>query len=158
MLQQVLQTIHNYFFKPADVHPGAWTIAADGTIPGAEALLKDGQRFWIMGSDLNDGVYTWHPHGIANDDDNAAAPLAPETFNGSLCILKLPPGFLALVEEISAWEEKNADALASPFTSENVIGVYSYTKATGGSGAGGTVTWRDAFRERLKPYRKLVGP
>lgn len=157
MLQQVLQAIHNYFFKPPDVHAGTWTIGADG-IPQGVTFLLDGQRFWIMGSKLNDGVYTWHDYGIANDDDNAAAPLAPETFTGSICALRIPPDVLRLTEEISAWEQQHGEALSSPFTSENVIGVYSYTKATGGSGAGGTITWKDAFRDRLKPYRKLVGP
>ena len=152
MLQQVLQSIHNYFIKAP--HPGTWTIGADGMPQGINFLL-DGQRFWIVGSDLNDGIYTWHPEGIANDDDIAAAPLAPETFSGSICVLKIPPEILAITEEISAWQTKHADTVESPYTSENVIGVYSYTKATGGSGAGGAVTWKDVFDDRLKPWRKV---
>ena len=46
-------------------------------------------------------------------------------------------------------EAKNAE---SPYTSES-FGDYSYTKATGESGA--PLTWRDVFASRLNAWRKL---
>lgn len=153
MLQQVLQSIHNMFISAPN--PGTYTIAGGQlSLP----FLKEGQRFWIVGSDLNDGVYTFHAAGIKNDDDNAAATMQDETFNGSICSLRIPRDVIQVAEEAAAWETANGANAATPYQSENVIGVYSYTKATGGSGAGGAVTWADVFSSRLDPYRKVVGP
>lgn len=150
MLQQVLEHVHNMFIKSP--HPGTYTIAG-GTL--SLPFLKDGQRFWIVGSDLNDGVYTYHESGIKNDDDTEAVGLRDETFGGSVCALAVPPSVLALTGEIEAWVEKNQDAVDSPYSSESVIGVYSYTKATGGTEAGGAVGWKDVFAGQLNRWRKV---
>ena len=151
MLQQICGYIHNYFIKVAKV--------SNYEIVGGMISLdfvKDGQRFWITNSDLNDGVYTYHKPGITNDDDTEAAGLKDETFAGTICALAVPPAVIALSEEINAWVAKNGEAVESPYQSENVIGVYSYTKATGGSGAGGTIGWQDVFKDRLNEYRKVA--
>ena len=149
MLQQVMENIHNYFIK--DRHEGIHEVA-DGMI---SLPLLDGQRFLIIGSVLNDGVYTYHDTGIKNDDDTEAAGLHDETFTGTICGLAVPPAVFALSGEIKAWVENNGEAVDSPFQSENVIGVYSYTKASGGSGAGGAVTWVDVYRDQLNRWRRL---
>ena len=149
MLQQVMENIHNYFIK--DRHEGIHEVA-DGMI---SLPLLDGQRFLIIGSVLNDGVYTYHDTGIKNDDDTEAAGLHDETFTGTICGLAVPPAVIALSGEIKAWVENNGEAVDSPFQSENVIGVYSYTKASGGSGAGGAVTWVDVYRDQLNRWRRL---
>lgn len=151
MLQQVCESIHNYFIKTPIC--GEFTIA-DGTISPALDLL-DGQRFWITGSILNDGVYTYHADGIKNDDDAIAVGLHDESWAGTICALAVPPAVIALSAEIEAWVVANGAQSISPYVSENVIGVYSYTKATGGSGAGGTVTWQDAFASQLNRWRKV---
>ena len=149
MLQQVMENIHNYFIK--DRHEGIHEVAG-----GMISLpLLNGQRFLIIGSVLNDGVYTYHDTGIKNDDDTEAAGLHDETFTGTICGLAVPPAVIALSGEIKAWVENNGEAVDSPFQSENVIGVYSYTKASGGSGAGGAVTWVDVYRDQLNRWRRL---
>jgi len=152
MLQQICEAIHNYFIKTP--HCGTFEIADGAISPSID--LKDGQRFWITGSDLNDGVYTYHAAGIKNDDDTKAAGLQDETWAGTICALAVPPAVSALSAEINAWVAKNGEAVASPFTSESVLGVYSYQKATGGSGAGGAVTWQDAFASQLNRWRKVA--
>ena len=152
MLQQVCENIHNYFIK--DRHTGTFEIAG-----GAISLpfLLDGQRFLIDGSALNDGVYTYHESGIKDDDDNTlAVGLQDETWAGTICALAVPPAVIALSGEIKAWVVANGEQVNSPYSSENVIGVYSYTKATGGSGAGGAITWADAFRDQLNRWRKVA--
>ena len=154
MLQRVLQNIHNMFISAPN--PGTYTIAGGRISP--LPFLKEGQRFWIVGSDLNDGVYTYHAEGIKNDDDNAAAELQDESFSGSICSLQVPNDVKQVANDAAAWEAENGTAASSPYQSENVIGVYSYTKAHGGSGAGGSVTWQDVFSSRLDPYRKVAGP
>ena len=149
MLQQVLENIHNMFIKSPN--PGTYTIEG-GTLP--LSFLKEGQRFWIVGSDLNDGVYTWHSSGIKNDDDTASVGLKDETWAGTICALAVPPAVIALSNDIKAWVDANGAVVDSPYTSESVIGVYSYTKRTG-TGAGGTVTWQDTFKQRLDRWRRV---
>ena len=150
MLQQVMENIHNYFIKDRLV--GEFVIA-DGmiTLP-----LLEGQRFLIEGSVLNDGVYTYHEAGIKNDDDSAEVGLQDETFAGTICALAVPPAVSALSAEINEWVDKYGSEVNSPYTAESVIGVYSYQKETGGSGAGGTVTWQDVFKNRLNRWRKVA--
>ena len=150
MLQQVCENIHNYFIK--DRHTGTFEIAGHAiSLP----FLLEGQRFLIEGSALNDGVYTYHAAGIKNDDDTVAVGLQDETWAGTICALAVPPAVIALSGEVKAWVDANG-ASSSPYASENVIGVYSYTKATGGSGAGGAITWADVFKDRLNRWRKVA--
>ena len=154
MLNQICENICNYFIQKR--HEGRYTIA-DGMISSLISLpLLDGQRFLIQGSALNDGMYTYHSEYIGNDDDTDAVGLQDETWAGTICALAVPPAVIALSGEIKAWVDANGESLNSPYTSESVLGVYSYTKATGGHGAGGTVGWMDVFADRLKRWRKVA--
>ena len=110
MLQQVLEYIHNYFRK--ETKQGAFTIS--GGVISPDLSLKEGQRFWIIGSDLNDRVCTYHADGIKDDDDKEAAGLQDETFAGTICALGIPPAVIALSEEISQWVATNSAVLNSP--------------------------------------------
>ena len=147
MLQQVLENIHNYFISSR----------MTGTFDTASLSLPylEGQRFLITGSVLNDGVYTYHAAGIKDDNDGRAVGLQDETFTGTICGLAVPPAVKTLSEEIKAWVADNGGIVNSPYQSESVIGAYSYTKASGGSGAGGAVTWQDVFKDRLNRWRKV---
>lgn len=153
MLQKVLEYVHNMFItKP---NPGTYTIQ-DGAISPSVAL-KEGQRIWIVGSDLNDGVYTYHESGIQNDDDTGEAGLRDEVFAGSICALSVPPTMIALAEEISQWVDKYGDSVKSPYSSESVIGVYSYEKMTASKVGGGNhfISWQDVFKNDLDRWRRL---
>ena len=157
MLQQVCEYIHNFFIK--EPHVGSFSIA-DGMI--SLDFLIDGQRFWITNSDLNDGIYTWHQtqngYAVYNDDNTTAAALEAETFDGVIIAMAPPKDFFDLVSEIGDWQTAYGAKALSPYQSENVIGVYSYTKASGngdGNGNGsGSPTWESVFASRLNPYRK----
>ena len=154
MLQEVLEYIHNYFLKKPN--PGKYTISG-GTISPLPAF-KEGQRIWIVGSDLNDGVYTYRSSGILNDDDNQEAGLLDETFAGTIGALAVPPAVIALSEEISKWVESyQDDVVNSPFASESFNG-YSYTlKGTGNSasgGDGGPISWRTIYGKQLERWRR----
>lgn len=153
MLQKVLEYIHNMFITAPN--PGTYTIENGAISPSV--ALKDGQRIWIVGSDLNDGVYTYHESGIRNDDDTEAAGLRDETFSGSVCALSVPPTMIALAEEIKEWVEQYGKSINSPYTSESVIGVYSYTKQTVNRAGGGdhSVSWQDVFKTDLDRWRRL---
>lgn len=151
MLQQVCEFIHNYFIKES--YASLYEVK-DGMI--SLPFLIEGQRFWITKSILNDGVYTYHADGITNDDDTEAVGLQDETFTGTICALAVPPAVIALSAEIKQWVESNGDVVNSPYTSESVLGAYSYTKASGGTGAGGSVDWTDVFGKRLNRWRKIA--
>ena len=153
MLTQVCEYLNNYFVMSSQT--GDFTIAG-GSIVGAD-FLKEGQRFLISGSVLNDGIYTWRAAGIRNDDDTAGAGLSGETFTGAICGLAVPPQLLSLTAEITTWVGKYGDVINSPYQSES-FGGYSYTRASaeksaGGSGAAG---WQDVFASRLKRWKKVA--
>ena len=101
-------------------------------------------------------MYTYHDAGIKNDDDTEEVGLSDETFTGTICALAVPPAVIALSSEISDWVAKNGSIVNSPYTSENVLGVFSYTKASGGTGAGGSVSWQDVYKDQLKRWRKVA--
>ena len=149
MLQQICEYVHNYFIKA--VHEGRYEIA-EGMV---SLPLLDGQRFLIQGSALNDGMYTYHDTGIKNDDDTELVGLHDETFAGTICALAVPPAVIALSGEVNEWVEKHGEIVNSPYTNESVLGVYSYSKLSGGSGAGGSVSWQDVFKGQLNRWRKV---
>lgn len=145
MMDQICAHIHNYFTDPDDIRAGVFAI-----VDGALALdfLVPGQYFRITGSTLNDGVYQY-----------PAQALADETFTGHIWPMKVPKAVRDIAEEVVAWQDKYGAAMASPFQSENVIGVYQYTKQGGNTSVNGTAAdaggWQSAFKSRLNPWRKL---
>ena len=152
MLTEVCDFVHNYFEYA--IYEGTFEIE-DGTID-LDSLVANGQRFRIIGSALNDGIYTYHTDGtIFNDDGKVGVTLASETFTGRVVAMAVPTTFLAIVADIADWQTKNKAVLESPYQSES-FGGYSYTKASGsGSNAGGSLGWQDMFRARLNACRKI---
>lgn len=143
MLTELCAELKNYFLRDrdADIHDGGYTISGGGIVL---PFLIEGQYFRIVGSVLNDGVYQYPAVGLSD-----------ETFTGAVWAMAVPPAVVALAAEIEEWNEKNAEALASPYTSES-FGGYSYSKASGGSsGSGGAYSWKDQFASRLSKWRRL---
>ena len=143
MLTELCAELKNYFLRDReeDIHYGEYTISGGSIVL---PFLLDGQYFRIVGSVLNDGVYQYPAVGLTD-----------ETFTGAVWAMAVPPSVVALAADIEAWNTNNAEALASPYTSESFDG-YSYTKATtGGVGTSGAFTWRDQFASRLSKWRRL---
>lgn len=143
MLTELCAELKNYFLRDIDedIHYGKYAISG-GSID--LPFLVVGQYFRIVGSVLNDGVYRYPADGLADEE-----------FTGAVWSMAVPPSVIDLAADIEAWNEKNAEALASPYTSES-FGGYSYTKATtGGVGTSGAFTWRDQFAGRLSKYRRM---
>ncbi len=142
MIAQICAEVKNYFVqRDVDVHAGNYTIANGEISP--VPFVRVGQYYRIVGSALNDGVYQ---RGV--DDLH----LADEEFFGSVWSMRIPKDFLALCEEIQAWQTANAESLSGPYQSES-FGGYSYSRGT--SANGGAWTWKDQFRNKLNAYRKL---
>lgn len=135
MLETILMHLNNWFLVPDGVHSGTFDVKEGGI---ALPFLAPGQYFRICGSIFNDGL-----HQYPADD------LTDETFTGAVWALAVPRQLVNLSDEIAAWTEKNQP---SAYTSES-FGGYSYSKATGSSGA--PMSWQDVFRAQLNPYRKI---
>ena len=139
MLEQVLMNIRRWFPVKGGIYSGTFTIKDGGiTLP----FLADGQYFRICGSVFNDGL---HQYNVLD--------LTDETFNGTIWALSIPQPIIDLANEIQEWQDKNADALSSPYSSES-FGGYSYSKATDAE-TGGAVTWQSAFKQQLSAWRKI---
>lgn len=136
MLEEILVHLHNWFVVPDGIHTGVFSIKG-GSI--ALPFLVSGQYFRIVGSVLNDGLYTYPAEGLKDEE-----------FEGAVWALAIPPALVKLSGEIQTWAEKNP---VTPYTSES-FGGYSYSKASGANGQ--PMTWQDAFRARLNPYRKIM--
>ena len=140
MLETVLIHLKNWFVVPRGVREGIYTIENSTLeIP----FLQNGQYYRICGSVFNDGL---HKYGDIDDK------LQDETFSGTVWALAIPKAVVELSEKIEEWQNKNGDAVASPYSSES-FGGYSYTKATD-STSGAVATWETVFRSDLNPYRQ----
>lgn len=139
MLTELCGVLRNWF--ETDRISGTYTVE-NGSI--ALPFLQEGQFFRIVGSVFNDGVHRYPDFGMLD-----------ETFDGSIWPMAVPAAVLKLDEDINAWQEKNGEAAASPFTSES-FGGYSYSKsASGSAAASGGVTWQSTFRARMNQWRKI---
>lgn len=114
--------------------------------------IPDGAYIRIVGSVFNDGVFRY-PHGDFSDEE----------FYGAVWLLHIPQDFVALLDDINAWEAVNkqaladatAQVLAGPYSSETFAG-YTYQKKT--SIGDVAMTWRDprlGFSARLNQWRKI---
>lgn len=83
-------------------------------IPG----LETGDYYLIEGSRRNNGI---HVYGDAD--------LRNETYTGIVTEICVPPEVLTILEEINTWQEKNAEAVQSPYQSESFGGYSSQRQA-----------------------------
>lgn len=139
MLEQILRHLNNWFC--VDIHSGQFTVEK-GSV--ALPFLQNGQYFRVIGSVFNDGLHQY-----------PTSDMTEECFDGTIWALAVPKAVIELAAEVEAWQKKNGDAAASPFTSES-FGGYSYNKSNG-TGSGGVVTWQSVFRDRLNDWRRLQG-
>ena len=139
MLTELCGVLRNWF--ETDRISGTYTVENGSiTLP----FLQNGQFFRVVCYVFNDGVHQYPDYAMAD-----------ETFDGSIWPMSVPPALICLGEEIKAWQKKNGDIAASPYTSES-FGGYSYSKSTSGSATGaGMVTWQSVFKSRLNQWRKI---
>ena len=145
---RVCSYLRNWFDRNQQHFTGIITIQ-NGAL--AETYgLNVGQYFRIVGSRANnDGVYKY-PVTVLND----------EVFNGSIIGMSIPLPVLGIMEKIEEWESKYANvsgAAMSPFSSESISGVYSYSKSTGANDTSKdkSGTWQGTFGAELSAWRKI---
>lgn len=148
MIEEVCAHIHNYFEEdPVTgnrlIYQGHYRIE-NGVI--TLPFLANNQYFRLFGSKFNDGV---HQYGVD--------ALTDEEFDGVVWEMRPPKEFLDLVSQISDWMDKYGDAMRNPYQSEDVIGVYRYTKMTTGKVTGDYIaTWQNTYKGQLNEWRKLA--
>lgn len=113
----------------------------DGKLTTDNINVAKNQYFRIVGSMFNDGIYQ-HP------DTN----LIDESFDGAIWLMIVPQDILDLSKKIEEWEANHAKQAESPYQSES-LNPYSYSLKTGSDGK--SFTWKDAFANQLKTFRKL---
>jgi len=154
MISAVCAHIHNYFEVDDAtgerlIYPGTYTIENGSiTLP----FLDDGQYFRVFGSKKNNGIHQYH----VTLEEGQESDLHDETFTGVIWEMRPPQEYLELVSEISDWMDKYGDTMKNPYQSEDVIGVYRYTKMTSGKVTGDYIaTWQNVYKDQLNEWRKL---
>lgn len=138
MLEQVLLSLRNWFV--AGKRTGRVRIEGGRLVPPAGLDLKEGQYIRITGSTFNDGLHSCPYNGLTDEE-----------FVGTVWALAVPQAVVDLADEIAAWQAEHAEELDSPYASES-FGGYSYTRV---GSDGRPLTWRQQFKARLDPWRKL---
>jgi hypothetical protein len=153
MINSICLELRNFFCKRHDRKQGTFRVTGGSLVPAVD-IPTDYIR--ITGSRKNDGVHKRTQGGTFELVDEG-------DFDGAVWIMSPPADFLALVDEISAWEAKNGgvdSANMSPFQSES-FGGYSYSKSSGGAGSAGhssVPTWQSTYANRLNVYRRASLP
>lgn len=176
MLEQALNYLNNWFPYEPETYRGRCSIT-DGVLACGLAL-RDGAYYHILGSRFHDGLYQYlvpaedleeddfedvendGELALTEDEEDGAEPEegltdtgVDEVFFGSVSLCALPASFLALVNDMEAWQAKYGDAISSPFQSES-FGGYSYSKSSGAATESGTATVWTQFAEALAPYKR----
>ena len=138
MLEELLRALRNWF--ACGKATGRIRIEGGTLVPPEGLSLADGQYLRVQGSVFNDGLHRWPCTGMADEE-----------FVGTVWALAVPKAVLDLADEIAAWQAEHAKELDSPYASES-FGGYSYTRV---GGDGSPITWRQQFKARLDPWRKL---
>lgn len=143
VMDELCDTIHNYFVVKGGVHSGVFTIT-NGSVDCD--FLVSGQYFRVKGSLFNDGVWQYQMSSMTDEE-----------FDGEIWAMAVPPAVIALADDIAEWLETNgSETNISPYTSES-FNNYSYSRAsnTASDGSYSPVTWRNVFAARLSRWRKL---
>ena len=147
MLTELCSEVNNYFDRDMPKIKGTFTISGKVLVGAVSYGLQVGQYFRIIGSVFNDGVFQYT--GRADEG------LTDEVFTGSVWLLAIPKDFIALSDEITAWQTKYKDVAMSPLASESLSPTsYSYSLNTGAGGGTGT-SWQNVFASRLTKWRKI---
>lgn len=141
-ISELCTELNNWFER--EVHSGTFEIR--GGVLDVDFLL-DNQYFRVVGSTFNESVYKF-----------GADTLVDETFSGEVWAMAVPPDVISLISDINDWQEKNAAAINSPYSSESFSG-YAYTltgQSDNTSSATSTgATWQAKFRTQLNKWRKV---
>lgn len=133
----VMRQINN-FFEVGSIS-GMIAISGNAIVPAPESPWC-----YISGSWFHNGAWKVSQGRLQDMPEN----LPDEEFDGRVWMLNPPPDFLALCEEISAYDDKNPTGALM----QESFGDYSYMRNSATAGKG----WQAAFAARLTPYRRVL--
>lgn len=133
----VMRHIRNFFQgEPVE---GEYSITGNVLAPAPAAPWV-----YISGSNYHDGAYQLIDgvlQGVSLDAED-------EDFDGIVWPLRPPPDFLALCDEIAAYDQKNP---AGALQSES-FGSYTYNR---GASQNGRYDWQTVYAPMLSAYRRM---
>lgn len=134
----VMRQVRNYFERG---YIDNEFVIRGGVLSMADGTPIESPYVAISGSMHSDGVYVL-------DDGVLRGSERDESFSGRVWLLNPPPDFLALCEQISAFDDKRppTDIVSESF------GSYHYSTSGGGMARTG---WKAVFTPMLAPYRKM---
>lgn len=134
--EQVMREVNNFF--GVSFLEGSFAIE-NGTI---NCEVPVGAYIYVSGSMMNDGLHHMDVvHRFEHDEE----------FEGRVWFCQPPRTFIALCEEIAAYDAKNP---TGAYISES-FGGYSYNRGSGSSSTGTASPWQQAFSVALRPYRRM---
>lgn len=147
IVDELCRELRNYFVRY--IWRGKFEISGGTLLPDSSGdspvdVLLPGQYYCVSGSALNDGVHRW-PEDFLSD----------ETFVGEIWAMAVPPGFLALAQDVADYRAKIDELVAADhgYTSES-FGGYSYTLPN--TAPQGIVLLRDRILAGKRTYRKVL--
>jgi hypothetical protein len=142
----VVKKVRNAFEVNAE--RGRFTIK-DGQINLSEEYMT-GEWVAIVGSVLNNGIYKIEQSDqdtlLLRNGTDSDSPVTDEVFTGAVWRLRLPKDFIRVCDEIREWHG-SPQAKPSNVASENVVGFYSKTVATGKDGV--PAGWDKVFASKI---------
>lgn len=141
-MNKILKYLNNYFYRFGE--RGTYEIKDNKIIVRGKYL--EGQYIRIVGSLMNDTVLK--VISVA-ENEITLEKAYNEIYEGTIYSLAVPIDLIELLPKIEEFEEKNKP---SDLASES-FGGYSYSKATNKNGE--AITWKDAFWNDIKGYRKM---
>lgn len=142
-LTELCKELNNWF--DVERHFGTFTI--EGNELTNDIGLQENQYYRIVGSIFNDGVYKY---------GDSSVTLTNEEFDGAVWAMAIPPEVIALLGDITNWENEYSSAILSPYQSES-FGGYSYTKGSSNSSNSGQnwLSFKSVFSDKLNRWRKV---
>lgn len=130
-IPDVMRHVRNYFVS-ARIDE-SWRVVNGAILP--EGIFGPGEWIAIAGGPLS-GVHQLDEYGDIPCAGNAA-------WDGRICLLTPPAGFLRLCSEIAAWAKAHPD----PTMTSERFGEYSRSQEH--------TDWTQAFAPSLAPYRRM---
>lgn len=141
-MDKLLDYINNYFYKFKE--RGTYEIKDDVLI-GVRGKYFPGQYIMIRNSFLNDTVFKIKAiteKGLLLEES------LDETFEGYVCSLAIPRNIIEIEKKISDF---NNDP-TNKHTNRASVGFGSQTVSLATNKNGAVMTWKDVFKEDLRPY------
>ena len=130
-IPDVMRHVRNYFESARS--DGSWRVVDGALLP--EGLFGPGEWIAILDGPLS-GVHQLDEYGSLPGTKDSA-------WEGCICLLTPPAGFLRLCSEIAAWAKAHPD----PAMTGERFGEYSRTQTH--------TDWTQAFAPSLAPYKRM---